>query len=128
MVGAIIVDTFTHPTRVLAARRSRPAELAGQWEFPGGKVEPGESRQAALVREINEELAVGIEVGRPLGTWPINDHLELSLFFAVIIGGDPVPGESHDAVRWLACDALRSVRWLPADERAVAALTRAMES
>jgi 8-oxo-dGTP diphosphatase len=122
VVGAIIVDSFSQPTLVLAARRSRPADLAGSWEFPGGKVEPDETPTAALEREIREELGVEIEVGSELGTWPINGALDLSLFFAEITSGELTPGETHDAVRWLALDELTSVRWLPADERALPVL------
>ncbi len=123
MVGAIIVDSLTQPDRVLAARRSRPAELAGRWEFPGGKVEPGETPQDALVREIGEELGVEIRVGDEVGnTWPINDRLYLRLFLAEIIDGELTPGETHDAVRWLTLGELDSVPWLPADAQALPTL------
>jgi 8-oxo-dGTP diphosphatase len=128
VVGAIIVDSLSHATRVLAARRSRPAALAGAWEFPGGKIEEGEPPQVALRREIREELAVEIEVGSELGTWPINDDLDLRLFFAEITSGDIKPGETHDAVRWLAFDKLTSVSWLPADEQALPAVIEATRS
>ena len=128
VVGAIIVDSLAHPTRVLAARRSRPAKLAGSWEFPGGKVEEGESPSEALVREIGEELAVVIEVGTDLGTWPINDDLDLRLYFAEITSGGLTPGETHDAVRWLGIDELTSVGWLPADEQALPAVIEATTS
>ncbi len=92
------------------------------WEFPGGKVEPGESPQQALVREIREELGVEIDVGDGLGTWPIDEQLELNLFLAEIIDGELTPGETHDAVRWLALEALTKVLWLPADEQALPTL------
>jgi 8-oxo-dGTP diphosphatase len=123
VVGAIVVDSLVRPTRILAARRSRPAHLEGQWEFPGGKVEDGESPQEALRREIREELHVEIKVGGELGTWPINGDLELRLFLAEIASGQPTPGDSHDAARWLGPDELTSVRWLPADERALPAVS-----
>jgi 8-oxo-dGTP diphosphatase len=125
VVGAVVVDSLSHPTQVLAARRSRPADLAGMWEFPGGKVEPGENPREALVREIREELGVDIDVGRELGTWPIRDDLALSLYFAEITSGELTPVETHDAVRWLAPDALRSLTWLPADELALPAVVEA---
>jgi 8-oxo-dGTP diphosphatase len=129
VVGAILVDSLTHPTKVLAARRSRPADLAGTWEFPGGKVETGETPQEALVRELREELGVEISVGDELGgPRPISDDLELRLYLSQITSGELTPGETHDAVRWLARNALTTVDWLPADEQAVAALRRAMES
>ena len=124
VVGAVLVDSLTDPTQVLAARRSRPAELKGKWEFPGGKVEPGETPETALEREIREELGVEIRVGTELDTWPINEHLELRLFLAEITDGELTPGETHDAVRWLAPDALAEVPWLPADEQALPTLIR----
>jgi 8-oxo-dGTP diphosphatase len=106
---------------VLAARRSERAGSAGFWEFPGGKVEPGEDPRAALVREINEELSTAIVVGDEIGDvpWVISETLELRLFLASLAGGDPQPGEDHDELRWLALDALDSVAWLPSDRLAL---------
>ncbi len=101
--------------RVLAARRAHPPALAGLWELPGGKVEPGESPQAAAVREIEEELACGVEVTGELdGTSPIGDDLVLRVVLARLTAGDPVPQE-HDAVRWLRAGELDEVRWASAD-------------
>ena len=111
-----MVDSLTNPTQVLAARRSRPADLKGRWEFPGGKVKTGETPETALEREIREELGVEIRVGTELDTWPINEHLELRLFLAEIVDGDLTPGETHDAVRWLASMSWLC-EWLP-DRRA----------
>ena len=131
VVGAVIVDSLTAPTRVLACRRTRPAAIAGRWEFPGGKVEPGESPAAALVREIAEELAVAVEVGPELchdgARWPIDERYELALLLAVP-AGDPVAGPDHDRLRWLTGADLDSVDWLPSDVQAlpqVRALLRA---
>ena len=121
MVGAVLVDRG----RVLAARRTRPTALAGQWEFPGGKVEPGEDPSAALVREIAEELNLAITVGPELSgaPWPISSAYELRLFLAALADtGEPRPGPDHDQISWLAPDLLRSVRWLPADEQALDAV------
>jgi len=101
--------------RVLAARRSRPPELAGLWEFPGGKVEPGEDPATTAVREILEELGCDIEVTGWLdGHSAISDHLVLRTATARLVGGDPVPSE-HDAVRWLRADELDQVAWADAD-------------
>jgi 8-oxo-dGTP diphosphatase len=126
VVGAVVVDTLSGPTRVLVARRSRPPELAGQWEFPGGKVEPGETPREALVRELAEELAitvrVGAEIAHPEGAWPISERHELRLFVAEVVGGTPRAGADHDELRWLAPDTLDSLAWLPADAAALPAV------
>lgn len=118
VVGAVLVDDPEAPTRVLAARRTTAP--VGLWEFPGGKVEPGESPVQALRRELREELAVDVAVGSELGSgWPIDGRLVLRLFLAVPIG-EPVPGDSHDRVLWLDHDRLGSVAWLPSDTLALA--------
>lgn len=106
----------------LVARRTRPAALAGRWEFPGGKVEPGESVRDTAVREIREELGVDIAVtGEIPGRWPIDDHLELALVTATT-AADPSPGDSHDALAWGRPDELAGVDWVPADRAPAAAL------
>lgn len=126
VVGAIIVDSLEAPTRVLAARRSKPEALKSLWEFPGGKVELGETPRQALVREIQEELSVQVELGEEFlhtsGAWPISDVYELRLFFASIVSGSDAPGDSHDALRWLASSDLYSVDWLSSDREAIAPL------
>ena len=100
---------------MLAARRTSPAAAAGRWEFPGGKVEDGESPEDALVREIAEELGVVIVVRRWLGgTEPIGTAYELSVAVADLVTGEPEPVE-HDQVRWLAPDELDDVDWLDPD-------------
>ena len=101
--------------RVLAARRVAPPELAGRWELPGGKVEPGERQEEAAVREVAEELGCAIEVtGRLEGRSALAGDLELVAVTARLVGGDPVPRE-HDAVRWLRADQLDEVDWVEAD-------------
>lgn len=110
--------------RVLACERSRPPETAGWWEFPGGKVEPGESAEAALARECAEELGVRVEVGARVGTdVPLpNGRAVLRVFTVRLLDGAlPRPLE-HAALRWLGADELDSVPWLPADRPIVAAL------
>jgi len=123
VVGAVIVDSLANPRRVLGTRRTRPAALRGRWEFPGGKVEQGESAEDALVREVQEELDVTLMLGEELAPsgrdWPISDRLTLRIFMAEIFVGTPTPGESHDEVRWLSADDLYSVDWLDADREAV---------
>ncbi|WP_347350623.1 NUDIX domain-containing protein [Intrasporangium sp.] len=122
VVGAALVDHAAAPRRLLAARRTEPSELAGGWELPGGKVEPGEAPLAALHREIGEELGVDIVVGPavpgplPGGTWPLGDRYEMLVWLATVLGGRaPRPLEDHDELRWLARAMLHDVPWLPAD-------------
>ena len=130
VVGAAIVDDLHRPTTLLAARRTEPAALAGGWELPGGKVEPGEDPIEALHREIAEELGVEVRLGRvvegPLeGAWPLGDRYAMTVWLAVITAGEPQPLEDHDALRVLPAGELRAVPWLPADlpiVEAVAAL------
>ena len=114
VVGVAIVRAG----RVLAARRSRPPELAGTWEFPGGKVEPDEAAADAAVREVAEELGCAIEVTGWLdGSAPVpppGSGLVLRIATARLQSGDPVPHE-HDAVRWLGPDQLDQVTWAAAD-------------
>ena len=123
MVGAVIIDRG----RVLAARRTRPPGLAGSWEFPGGKVEPGEDPAAALQREIAEELdlmiTIGTELPGPAGGWPISPAYVLRLFVAAVSGDrEATAGPDHDQLRWLAPAELESVAWLPADRQALGAV------
>jgi 8-oxo-dGTP diphosphatase len=107
---------------VLAARRTSPAAAAGRWEFPGGKVEPGETREAALVREVAEELGCRIEVtGWLAGKVPISDSHTLAVAFARLVDGEPEPVE-HDLLRWLAAGELGDVDWLEADRPFLAEL------
>lgn len=124
VVGAAIV----HDGRVLAACRSAPAELAGRWEFPGGKVEAGESETDALVRECREEMGIEVAVGRLLGAQPIAADLVLHVYLAEHLLGYPEPRQDHDEMRWLAPDDLSSVEWLPADQPMLAAVAAALRS
>ena len=114
--------------RVLAGRRTEPPWLAGGWELPGGKVEPGETDQDALVREVLEELGVTIRLGERVGgDWPLGPYL-LRVWVATIIGAaEPLPLEQHDALAWVDLQDVDSVDWLPGDREpalAAAALLR----
>ena len=104
-----------HEGRVLAARRTSPPEARGMWEFPGGKVEPGESPEEALVREIAEELGCRVRVrGELEGEQLVKRGYVLRVAVAELVEGEPVPHE-HDAVRWLRHDELDAVTWLAPD-------------
>ena len=101
------------------------------WEFPGGKMEPGETRQQALARELKEELAIDVEVGDFLCTvehdYP-TFHLTMHCFFCTIAGGKAPELLEHEAARWLRHDELGSVNWLPADVKVIEALTAFSDS
>jgi 8-oxo-dGTP diphosphatase len=106
--------------RLLAARRSAPPELAGRWELPGGKVEPGETLEGALVRELREELGVEVEPAeRVPGEWPLRAGYVLRVWTAHLLSGDPRPLEDHDELRWLTPDEVWDVDWLDQDVPAV---------
>ncbi|MET7653528.1 MULTISPECIES: (deoxy)nucleoside triphosphate pyrophosphohydrolase [unclassified Streptomyces] len=118
VVGAALLDAG----RLLAARRSAPAELAGRWELPGGKVEEGEAPEAALVRELREELGVETEtVERVPGEWPLRPPYVLQVWTARLRPGSaaPEPLQDHDALRWLTPAEIWDVDWLDQDVPAV---------
>ncbi|AZQ37175.1 (deoxy)nucleoside triphosphate pyrophosphohydrolase [Streptomyces cyaneochromogenes] len=118
VVGAALLDGG----RLLAARRSAPEELAGRWELPGGKVEPGEAPEAALVRELREELGVDAEViERVPGQWPLKSPYLLQVWTVRLLPGtpDPKPLQDHDALRWLEYGEVWDVDWLEQDVPAV---------
>lgn len=133
IVGAAVVDSLGNPTRLLVARRTAPPQFAGMWEFPGGKVEVGESCEAALRRELEEELGIRARLGAeirgpgPQG-WPLNESAAMRVWFAEATAGDPEPLQDHDEVRWVPLhpDAeLDALPWIPADRPILVALRAA---
>ncbi len=127
-MAVVVGVAVTRSGRLLAARRSYPAETAGRWEFPGGKVEDGEEPEAAAVREIAEELGCQVRItGWLTATSQIRDGLQLRVATAELLGGEPIPrAAEHDAIRWLARAELDQVAWLEPDLPMVAELTGAL--
>jgi 8-oxo-dGTP diphosphatase len=117
--GAIIIRTnpTTQQKEIFATQRGY-GPWKGWWEFPGGKIEPGETPQEALTREIKEELDAEIQVGRLMETveWDYPEfHLTMHCFICNL-QSESIQLNEHEASAWLTRDTLRSVRWLPADE------------
>lgn len=132
VVAAALVDDLAAPGALLAARRRAPVSLAGRWEFPGGKVEPGESPEDAVHREIREELGVAVELGDELdgpdeGAWRLSERYVMRLWLARVTSGEPRPLVEHDDLRWLPRGQWLTVPWLDADVRIVEALAAATD-
>ena len=117
VVAAVITASNENGEKIIFATQRGYGEFKDGWEFPGGKVEPGETPQAALKREIMEELETEIEVGDLIETIEYDYptfHLSMDCFWAEIVKGDLVLRE-HEAAKWLTKEELESVDWLPAD-------------
>ena len=120
-VAAVIRDG----DRIFATARGS-GEYKGWWEFPGGKIEAGETPEEALVREIHEELDTEIRVGELIDTIEYDYptfHLSMDCFWAEVVAGRLVLKEAEDA-RWLTKEMLESVQWLPADRTIIDALKK----
>ncbi|MCM3710551.1 (deoxy)nucleoside triphosphate pyrophosphohydrolase [Sporosarcina luteola] len=123
VVGAVI---HNEKGEILCARRSKNMSLPGYWEFPGGKIEPGETPQIALFREIKEELHCDIAVGQFVEDtiYAYNsDTVRLATYFAEIIDGTPIAYE-HSELKWVPFKELYSIQWAPADIPAVERVIR----
>lgn len=115
MTLEVAAAAIVHHGRVLAARRTHPADVAGGWELPGGKIDEGETASTAVRREIREELGCDVEFVHSLaGRTAIKPGYELTAHVARLVSGEPVPHE-HDIVRWLMPEELDDVDWLPSD-------------
>jgi len=118
----VVAGALIARSTVLVAQRVRPPELAGRWELPGGKVAAGETEAAALVRELAEELGVGVQVGPRLGDdVVINATTTLRAYQVSLVRGEPQPHD-HAALRWVSAAELHEVDWVPADRAFLAAL------
>ena len=117
VVGAVVVRGGL----VYCVQRGPDGSLPGMWEFPGGKVEPGEDGPTALRREIHEELGCHVEVGEEVTTtvYPyVFATVRLTTYYCALTDGEPKLTE-HAAERWLECDRLSELEWAPADVPAV---------
>lgn len=120
VVAAVICDSFVKKSKIFATARGY-GEFKGRWEFPGGKIEPGETPQQALIREIKEELDVKIDVGDLIETIEYDYptfHLSMDCFWCTIAEGELNLKEAQ-AAKWLNKNELFSVDWLPADKELI---------
>ena len=116
VVAAVIRDSLREKKRIFATARGY-GEFKGQWEFPGGKIEEGETPQQALIREIKEELEATISVGELIDTIEYDYptfHLSMDCFWCEVVKGELKLLEA-EAARWLIKDTLYDIKWLPAD-------------
>jgi 8-oxo-dGTP diphosphatase len=111
---------------ILVCRRPAGKHLGGMWEFPGGKIDSGETPSAALIRELTEELGIEVAVGHPLPEviWPYESvTIRLIPYRCQIVSGEPRPLE-HDEIRWCPHGELATLKWAPADVPILAGLER----
>lgn len=136
VVGGAVLDSLAEPARLLVARRTAPPQFAGMWEFPGGKVEPGESPGQALHRELLEELGITVRLGAELPAssasgWPLNERATMRVWFAEPADGEPHPLQDHDELRWIDVrnrEEVLGLPWIPADFPIVEALLDTLEA
>ena len=124
----VVAAVIRRGNRIFATQRGY-GDFKDWWEFPGGKIEPGECSREALVREIREELDATVEVGALLKTVEYDYpafHLTLHCFWCTL-AGESLHLNEHEAARWLSAGELSSVRWLPADEELMPLIAAALE-
>ena len=124
VVAAVIHEVIHDGGRILATQRGY-GEFKDKWEFPGGKMEAGESREEALRREIREELDTEINIGKLLCTVEYDYpafHLTMHCFLCTVAAGD-LKLKEHESARWLSAQELNAVDWLPADVQILPAIS-----
>ena len=128
VVGVALVRDGAHGVELLAARRIEPPALAGGWEIPGGKVEPGETNEDAAHREIDEELGVAGHLERRVdgpvnGAWPLGERHRMVVFVGRVVGDvEPRALDQHDALEWVPVSDWQRVAWLEGDVAPVQAV------
>lgn len=121
----VVAGVIKDGNKIFATQRGY-GDFKGGWEFPGGKMEPGETPQQALARELKEELTVDVNVGDFICTVDYDYpkfHLTMHCFYCTVVGGELKLLE-HEAAKWLEKENIRSVDWLPADIEVVEALEK----
>lgn len=128
IVALALVNDLDTPTHFFAASRSYPSELRGLFEFPGGKVEPGEDLTDALHREIREELGVDIILGAPILNngllwWPLDNGRPMAVWTGALVNQEPTLGDGHIEGRWIPTDpSALKIPWIRANLPIVEAL------
>ena len=128
VVAAVICDSIEHKTKIFSTARGY-GEFKDGWEFPGGKIEPDETPEHAIIREIKEELDTKIEVIQLLDTVEYDYpkfHLSMDCFICNVKSGDLILKE-HEAAKWLTKETLYSVDWLPADQALIGKIEKYLE-